>query len=657
MSAEHAERPERWERPLTGARRRRASRWAGQLVWLCIFASAGCHTDPDERIVRALMGALTASKALQAGRDRLGRHFSHYINRRIKWLVGENASWGGAPDTVTLRIKNEIDALATYLDQKLGQPDGPPGPLGGPTDPSATPHVDLADVAKIYDDDDAAAIAVRQDDFVRRRRLTVEAIVWRAAALHHELWTSDDAGTAATFNPTAVDELLDRRLRAVERLLYTDDSAPDRGQASWTLTSATSGWRDHARIVMFEYPFIGLDPAGGDPFTTAAAAAGISLDAIPGFRHLPAELRYSVFAGRIRPPAAANWKVAPDGYSWDFVAGSDQPSAALDKLIPSTSPVDSSFGDFWNRNWVFCDHMLCVIHLDALRFGLRRRNSNSDTEFDGLGDMHLTPLLGDTAASSPNGLIASGKTYFVGDTFHPGDLEVGDHIIFWNNYLFRSIFATDFGLENSLITDVDGELAHSSFVGHGESNKSYGDFADAMLGALKARFKFFRDQIIANGGVDQVLSSQRYKYQLIPWSPYGEIFHAADAAQLQVSSAWWVRIRLEDTGASGKPPLKLAEALLAFPNSVAINTAKQTPPEVDIPDHASDWRESIYLPLSVPNGRRGGWPAYFQAREAGQITSHDVALDDVKVDGSWAPGLYFHGPGTKVPVIRPKVRP
>ncbi|HET7504876.1 MAG TPA: hypothetical protein VFK02_27825 [Kofleriaceae bacterium] len=456
-----------------------------------------------------------------------------------------------------------------------------------------------------------------------------------------------------------MNELLDRRLRAVERLLYTDDSAKDRS-LTWTLSSATSGWRDHARTVMFEYPFLALRPAGTDPFSVAAASAGISLDAIPGWVHRTeriVEIRWNVRAGRIRQAASANWKVGSDSYSWEFVAGSDTPSAALNKLIPSTSPVDASFGDFWNRSWMFCDHMLCVIHLDALRFGLRRRNNNSDAEFDAVQNMRLTPMLGATTATSPNRFLANGETYFVGDELPPGDLQVGDHVIFWNNYLFRSVIATDFGLENSVVSDIAGELTDSSFVGHGEPNRAYADFADAMLGSLKDIFKTFRKQIILHGGVDQVLAFSEIRCQLIPWSPYGESFHAADANQLQVGSAWWLRIKLEDTASGDRGPLTLSEALLVFPHSVAIDTSRQQPPTVGITDHNADWRESIYMPLSVPNGVRGGWPAYFKAREAGQITSANVALDDVIVDGSWAPGLYFNGPSTKVPVIRPKVRP
>jgi hypothetical protein len=260
-------------------------------------------------------------------------------------------------------------------------------------------------------------------------------------------------------------------------------------------------------------------------------------------------------------------------------------------------------------------------------------------------------------ATSPDRFLSNGETYFVGDEFPPGDLQVGDHVIFWNNYLFRSIFATDFGLENSVISDIDGELIHSSFVGHGEPNKAYADFADAMLGALKGLFKTFREQITALNGEEGVLNFAALHFQLIPWSPYGERFHAADASQLQVVSAWWMRIKLQDTASGARAALTLSEALIVFPHSVAIDTSKQQPPTVNITDHAADWRESIYLPLSVPNGVRGGWPAYFKAREAGEITSADVALDDVVVDGSWAPGLYFAGPNTKVPVIRPKVRP
>ena len=51
-------------------------------------------------------------------------------------------------------------------------------------------------------------------------------------------------------------------------------------------------------------------------------------------------------------------------------------------MMPATSPVDVRFQDFWNRNWVFCDHMISAIHLDALRFALLRRNRDHDNEFD-----------------------------------------------------------------------------------------------------------------------------------------------------------------------------------------------------------------------------------------------------------------------------------
>ena len=79
--------------------------------------------------------------------------------------------------------------MEAYLATKIGT-DSAPGPYAGGADPVSPPHLDLEDVARRYSSDTAGSTAVRrrvQSFKVKRKRWTI-AIVWRAAAVHDELW-------------------------------------------------------------------------------------------------------------------------------------------------------------------------------------------------------------------------------------------------------------------------------------------------------------------------------------------------------------------------------------------------------------------------------------------------------------------------------------
>jgi len=641
---------------------RRARRLFRRFLILGTLLGAGCHHDPDPTLIAKIVAALGISEAIETQRLRAGRAFGHFVRRRVLYLVGQNASWGGEANfaSITQRVKSEMDSVIAFLDVKVGTP-AAPGPLGGPTENDATPHVDLADVAKVYVDDTDTIVASRREQFVQTRLKVIDAIIWRACALHHELWDGSDSATSASVNQIALTEILDRRLRAVERMLYTDSSIEDRPTLEWTIESAQS-WKDQVRVTLFEYPFLNnLAADGSDPFSQALAAKGLSLSSIPGWSQMdPTQLRYNVRAGRINPQAQVDWKIdATNSYIWDSVSAADKPSVILDKLMPNQSPVDPSFQDFWNRNWVFCDHMISALHLDALRFALLRRNRDNDNEFNSAAasGMHLTVLLSGTSPVNPTELMgANASKYFDAVKVSPADLEVGDHIIFWNNYLFRTLLASDFGLENSLLSDAAGDLNASSYVGHGEKNRTLADFAERMLEPLATLFTTIRAAIVNGGGL-HVIDMPSLKLKILPWAPYGEHFSAADANQMQVAGAWWIRVKLADTARGNTPALNISDGLNLFPNSVAIDLSKgMQPPTVNLPDHTADWRESIYLPLSVPNGVQGGWPEYFSERQGGEYPGMKVPLDDVKIDASWAPGLLYKGVNSKVPVLRPKVR-
>ena len=621
---------------------------------ILLLMLVGCHDDPPDSMTSAILAALAAADALAAQRKKAGTRFSYYAKKRVQWLVGENTSLGLPPyTTLTARIGAEIDAVATYLDAKVGTP-AAPGPLGGATDANPTPHTDLSDVAKIDVDDSANEVLSRTGFYTSERGQRVQRIVWRAAAIHHELWTGSDTDPTTTLDATSMDLLLDRRLRMVERLLYTDDTQ-HLHQLQWTITSGTGPWTDNRRTVLNEYPFVQLK----QPFLDGVAAAGLNVATLNGdFTDANGQLRYNVSNSRFRPPAAPHWsKVNPTDYGWKLTPQGISAGAAFDLLLPNTSPVDPSFVDFWNRNWMFCDHMLAALHLDALRFGLRRlKGSDQDFNAAAGSGAYLTPLMSTSGAPDPSDLLYNGGTYFDGATTKPGDLQVGDHVVFWNSYFVRVILRSDFGLENSVITAVDGDDARKAvFAGHGMGQKDYASFADDMVEEITTSFDTIRGVIVQTIGSTPNAS---YLPLSIPaaailWAPYGETFHAAAANMMQVPGAWWLRIQLKDTNDDGHGALSQTDALRLFPKSVAIDLNTQTPP-ANCPDHASDYSESIYLPLSIPNATPTGWPAYFAGRAAGTQTATDVALDDVKVDGDWVVGLYYNGPASKTPVMRPK---
>lgn len=643
--------------------RARICRWLFAAATLLL---AGCHHDPDPVIVGNLMKFFLAAELIDSQRKRAGRAFKHFINRRIIYLLTENSSWGNETPSypsMTQRLTSELNGVIAFLDVKVGTSDNP-GPLGGGTDAATPPHIDLADVAKLFtsDQDSDPAVTTRKSGYLDNRRTAVESIAWRAAALHHELWNGADSATTTTLNSDALEQVVNRRLRIYERMHLTDDAlAPD--SRAWSVASATS-WKDGMRAVVFEYPFVNLAADGRDTFSIAIAAAGQSLDNIPGFTHDKVQLRYGRSA-HFPTTVAANWQLASDGYVVDMVQGGLQPSQILDNTLPSTWPIDAAYADFWNRPWIFCDHTVALLHVEALRFGLVRRKHDNDAEFNSAASagVHLTPLLGATAPAAISSLMNNGSSYFESTTIAAGDLQIGDHIIFWNNYFMRAMMGSDFGLENTIIADAADEAGSNSLnmIGHGMALLTYADFNKEMYNGINKIFDSLRSKIATLGSVIYHPIPQ-YRFALIAWAPFGEKFF--NASDNKPTNAWWIRVQLADTNVGKIPALSLADAQQAFPRSITIDISTnvagqghQQPPDLQTPNHAADWKDSIYIPLSVPNGVQGGWEKYLKdgAADPDVALLGEIKLDDFKADSSFIPGLHFKGAASKIPVIRPKV--
>jgi len=662
------------------------------LVWVgvALLLLTGCHSNPLDATVQTILSALTTATGLAAQRTKAGRDFQFYVRKRIQWLVGENSSWDAGPDyaTLTTRIANEIDAIALFLATKLGTTSAP-GPLGGAVDPNTPAHVDLADVAKVFVDDDPAIVAERTRAYTEQRRNRVREITWRAAALHHELWKDPDSSSAAVLDTPALTEILDRRLRFVERMKHTDYSQgadEDNRVGTWTITGRASGWREGLRTSLFEYPFIAIAPAHDDAFSAAVAAAGYSLDSTsPNFINSAFEVvpppRHQIrlkSSGRMRPAAANHWEVSD--YRFTMKLAGRTPAEILDLLIPSTSPVDPVFADRWERNWIYCDHMAAALEVDALRFGMRRR-FNSDDQFNQSADdgVTLEVPVSSSGRPDPDDLMDEGDDHFEGVALAEEELEVGDLVIIWNNYFLRTVLETAFGLENSLISRMEGNDAKKSWlVGHGEPERTYVEFVESLLSGLGSLMERLREElnkalVVDPDGTYFDLRKSHFRFDLARWEPYGETFRPADTTQtLQEEGAWFIRVPLANTGSATESALSLNRALELFPKSVAVNIGTQRPPPLGPGQtHDADYRESIYIPLSFPRPKLDtrtdaekekdhDWRTYFAKVEAdladNLLPDAVVFLEDVVLDSGWAPGFHYEGPNSKIPVLRPKVR-
>lgn len=117
--------------------------------------------------------------------------------------------------------------MVAYLDQRLGQrhDTGPlvPQRSGAPDGVPAAPHLDLLDLERQRVSDMQAPPTSPLGRLLKQSALRstekrvrfVLVIVWRATALEDELWSATDP---AFLDAAALDEVLDRRLRTVERM-------------------------------------------------------------------------------------------------------------------------------------------------------------------------------------------------------------------------------------------------------------------------------------------------------------------------------------------------------------------------------------------------------------------------------------------------------
>lgn len=604
---------------------------------------------------------------------KLNRLMAMFVRLRARSLGAADPSWVDPAHRARFdtRIDSEIAEVSQFLRDKLGTT-AARGPLGGGADPVAPGHVDLSDVARVKNTTPAATARRRAATYLALRKDRVRMIVWRAAGLHAALWQPVGEGATATLNRAPLETEVDRRLRVMERMSFQVASAhalidrdERRERTNMVTNNNPSGpWLDGFRVRIFEYPRIQKWLAN------TVGAANIAKPTVasygPGkpwqWESLARQrMHYNVPPTpglRFAPAAAADWQVSPVyDYNRQLVPADGSLAAALDRLF---RPAE----DWWQRSWLFCDHVVTALHIEGLRFGLRRREGN-DARFDTIaGNPAVGPVLIGAllwVSGNPGGpfLIAgqAADPYFEQTLIAEDDVQAADHLIIWNSWLYTMVGRGEWRLENSIVMGIDhdpvtGKLIRERLAlqGHGIGQKLYPAYQTKIahqtnLGMREAQ-KAVRDAMQADATITRLRWTDRDD-RLIRWDPYGSF--------PGTPGAWWIKIVVPDNDRLARWST-IAEAQTAIPGAISDADARGAPGYTPPPDTAH-----VYFPLYAPHmpdpngGRDRGWTEFLRIRKTGSTSGLPTRLHPVAIDGTMMPGLFFRGQGTPFAVIRTRV--
>jgi hypothetical protein len=593
--------------------------------------------------------------------DQENRHKAFFARRRTLYLCQDNPTWGAEPGWPSLfaRLDAEHDAVQAFVQLKRGTRSAP-GPLGGGADTNPAPHLDLKDLAKVKTTTSARVARRRAAKYLDLRRQRVPAIVWRACAIHQQLWRASPA-----LDTAALSQVLDHRLRVVERMNFQIASAgalvgSDRRER---LRFETGGnpqgpWRDDFRIRMFEYPRV---PASLASVIGAASIAEWDEPLLP--RHLwqweTARRRRLHYVGggttiiRFAPTTAADWTASAPHLYLQWLTGVP-PGTALDRLFVPRE-------DWWQRNWLFCDQVVASLLVEGLLLALRRRPPGGEGLFNALAPRQspsyiaLSGMLNPDATDDRNLLISDGADdpYFDKTLVLEDDIQVGDHLIVWNSFLYASISRGEWQLENSIVIDADvdpltGEASRQRLrlQGHGIAAKRYSDYLDEIAGQVRSVLREMRS-VVRDQPAGPFLPWNAVPFRLMRWDPYEDF---------PDPGAWWIVLPVPDSSSRRfwRTEDEATRMLVK-----AVGPERSPGPGYHVPPFGPP---AVFFPLFEPFMRdraasraNQGWSEYFARRRAGPLP-RTPKLIDVRIDGSIMPGLFFRGQGTPIAVNRYRLK-
>jgi hypothetical protein len=265
-------------------------------------------------------------------------------------------------------------------------------------------------------------------------------------------------------DPANIDRLhilCDRRLRITEQMLYQVGTRDGRDWDAKAIAAAPGGeWKDGTSR-MFEYPRVWqkvfLGPCKPDQNGVCAAPMQ------EWTRRGTAYIWRAVSANTTAAPA---WPANPkDSYELDYKPGTfpDAVSAINALFTPET--------DYKQRNLFYCDHTIHTLHLEALIFSRAKRGQGAawlETELSANAKKPNWLRVRNPMRSMSSDFLASIGTpsHFTYDkNVHPGDLQIGDHLIIFNHPAYAAATHTGvWKLENAVVVQTVPSLL---MQGHG----------------------------------------------------------------------------------------------------------------------------------------------------------------------------------------------
>jgi hypothetical protein len=662
----------------------------------------GSDAGPSTGTIASVVAYLITRTAAQGGVGKLllkGTHWRRQRDRHVAFFLFRRANIVATPallanDGAQLKVKlrAEFNSVEAFLNQQMGAGQrGEDGALKTAQIDGVPVALDLA-ASQVLTTDSAETRAWRTRVWQRSRRRRVQSIVWRAAAIDQAMWNVDALVTARMLH------ILHRRLRVVERMSFnvglapaqaltnerdTRDLDPDQLDlleateprplgSSPALQLVGDAWVDGHVNRMFEYPHIGrataerLVAAGAidnADVVTVESQEGDWLDRgtyhwhgrhHPSMRPLPAMLRVrfprsgptpNIFSQIQQlpdpthqpPPQVPTTPPPPDpNYTSrnQYALAAARPPTTTELLDDLLKPEE----DFRNRSWLFCDHTISLLHLEALRVELGAAAFNALGEVispqgsTNLWNLRIANVFDQYGANDWGFLMARGAQgpHFDNALVNFDDLQVGDHVKFWNNALYRAGRIGVWGLENALVMIADSDpngkglyinaaaLPQLTLQGHGMEELSLATFQELMLKHLREGVRTLVDRVrayLVNHSRSAVYIPPSLAPEdaerpfLVKWAPRGEDWPGPPASgdiPENEMGPWWLRLDVLDLRQLGFTGSRaIDDAVAGIVGAVRYRTELVEPPYVaqlvnppsNRPAHLA---EQVFVPLHEP---------------------------------------------------------
>lgn len=556
----------------------------------------------------------------------LGKHVQFFL----RWRAEAHLASDSNRDKATQAVAVEYGVVRDFTSTVIGIDPDTSSASAFITGTDKTPgHLDLNDVLRVRTNSPAIDGSNRRTKQLHRWERAM-AIVWRAAALEADLWNP-------AFSEAALREVLDRRLRLVERMIY-QVSASVAGELKPDENKPTGPWFDGVRVRMFEYPF--LHP--GSQYRSQIGEANIGPQKMWRIDH-DGDPTYNLGNGtRLRIAASSAFDspsgVFPANYPLDLLPTSNADQALDDLFTPSE--------DWWDRSWIYCDQVLAALHIEALRFGKSRRarlGSEPMFNFNAAVSAHprqwisLRPTLpgmpGDwRLMADDRGKPSSEPRLFAnGPVPH---VQLGDHVVFWNSIMYGLLSDGAWSLENAIVVGLTSDWTKNdigndiTLMGHGTPAQDAGIFRLDLADLLNAVLIRARESTKATTA--DSLAWVRDGAPLVRWAPYGEAW-TDERGNPQVP--WWLRLPFDPIPGWEGRAIGRAATLRTAADAIEYEPGMTHAP----PAAGGGAAGAAYFPLWWP-APEGKWKGYLARRKKGQNPTN-FELAPVRLDKNNIPGL------------------